>query len=171
MPSLKQLPCDRELPSFMQMLEDLRVKRPEELAEAMDVHPKTVRRWLDSQAAPKPVLLALYWLTRWGSASRDAELFNRAQVYQGLAEAQGRELKALKARVAHLSRLGDFSSANDPAIGAIGPAPSDELRLTFAGFEDAISTQQVATRARVGRALSDHSTFTNFRGARRAAGR
>lgn len=100
------------------MVEDLRLSAPG-LAELVGVSTSTAYRWLAAGTAPRSVGLSLFWLTRWGAHTLDAELFNRATVYQGLAEAMSRELWALQEQIARMGQIGQFGSANDPGAHVV----------------------------------------------------
>ena len=54
------------LPPLSLMLDDLGNPRPEAIAKTMGGTRSTVYRWLREDNAPRPVLLALFWLTNWG---------------------------------------------------------------------------------------------------------
>ena len=103
----------RRLPTLADMLRDLSAT-PEQIAKALHVNQSTVYRWITADKAPRPAMLALYWMTRWGQSEIDAELWNRASVYEGLAKALELELYKLQSSMVHLGQIGDFGSANDP---------------------------------------------------------
>ena len=106
----------RALPPFDTLYADLRITgaTPEVLARYLGVSLSTVYRWMAGAEPPRPALLAMYWISRWGLSELDAELFNRAQLLQGLADARARELRKLHDVIARLSSLGSFGAANDP---------------------------------------------------------
>lgn len=106
----------RHLPTFEQIYDDLRISgaTPEILAKFLGVSLSTVYRWLGGQEPPRPAMLAMYWITKWGLSELDAELYNRAQVYQGLADANAREIRKLHEVIKRISSLGSFGAANDP---------------------------------------------------------
>lgn len=56
----------RHLPPLSTMLDDIGRPSDLDLSRRLGVHPRTVRRWRRADAAPRPVLLALFWVTRWG---------------------------------------------------------------------------------------------------------
>jgi hypothetical protein len=85
-----------------------------QLSQALDVGQSTAYRWLAHNSAPKTALLAVFWLTTWGRSTLDAEAHNRANVYQGLAEAFERELWRQQQDFAKLANIGEYGSANDP---------------------------------------------------------
>lgn len=100
MMSIYKIPCTREVPTLADMLADLGRPHPATIAHALDVDVKTVRRWQKAGTAPRAVLLSLYWITKWGLAHLDADLFNAAQAYRQLSDAQARELASLRASLA-----------------------------------------------------------------------
>ncbi len=138
---LNRLPS--RTPSLAEMMHDCGGVTPRQLANAMGVNQRTVYRWMSEGSAPRPVLLALFWLTRWGMQSTDADLFNYATAQRGYAVAlkdelsrTQQEVRSLQTQIERLGRLGDFGSANDPAHGVTGPGPVEPaLSLTFACFE------------------------------------
>lgn len=101
-------------PSLAAMLEDIGAPGAEQLAMAMNVHADTARRWIREDDAPKAVMLALYWVTRWGMSAADANAHNDAVMSAGLARMRQEEVASLQEQVAHIERLADFGSANDP---------------------------------------------------------
>lgn len=103
----------RRLPTLAEMVNDLNAKPPD-LARYWGVSHSTVYRWLNVGNAPRPAMLALYWLTRWGLSELDAETHNRGEVYKQLAQALERELWRQREDFATLARIGHYGSANDP---------------------------------------------------------
>lgn len=86
------------LPNFDDLVVDIGRPHPSSIAKSLGVTERTVYRWLsDPQSAPRPAIISLFWLSRWGLSRLDAELFNRSQVYWGHAQALKRENAALEA--------------------------------------------------------------------------
>lgn len=85
----------KHTPPLSVMLEDLGRPRPAEVAKMLGVHPRTVYHWIAKDDAPRPALLALFWVTRWGLQWTDAEVYNLAQVHMSLAAAYKRRLDAI----------------------------------------------------------------------------
>jgi len=138
------LKTPRRLPALADMIRDLSAT-PDQIATALDVHRSTVYLWLRNGYAPRPAMLALYWMTRWGLSEIDAELWNAASVYRGLSQALERELWQVTQHIQQLDQLGDFGSANDPVSG---------LRSRY-GLDGAATFQPVegdtlATRSQAG---------------------
>lgn len=111
---LNRLPTPTECPSLGLLLSDLGSPSPRQLAKALDVSVATARRWIATNAAPRPVLLTLFWLTRWGMSRVDAESINLARIHAGRAMALEHEIRRLKRELARVVNLADFGSANDP---------------------------------------------------------
>jgi predicted DNA-binding transcriptional regulator AlpA len=89
----------RHLPPLLVLWEDIGRPHPATLAAALDVDTRTVRRWLKAGHAPRPVALALYWLTRWGQSEIDAHLTDRARLLASMVDCLNRELSTLRNRL------------------------------------------------------------------------
>jgi hypothetical protein len=156
---LNRLPT--KLPTLKEMMQDCCNATPLQLAKALGVNERTVWRWLKQDSAPRPALLALFWVTQWGMSAASAEVHNLASMHMALSGAlrselgkAQQEIKALQSQIEHLGRLGDFGSANDPAVGVTGPGPVNSLRLTFVGFEqECTPTHTARSQAIKARAL------------------
>lgn len=108
------------LPPFAAMADDVPCSRAV-LACALDVHPRTLARWIDDDAAPRVARLAVFWLTRWGQSQLDADLYNDNQTHAAMANALRTELIASQRQVARLRRALDaapLDSANSPIYRA-----------------------------------------------------
>lgn len=101
------------LPNIRAIVEDLNAT-PAEVAKALDVGLSTVYRWLQQNNAPRPAMLALFWLSRWGKSAIDCDMHNRSAVFEGLAKALERELWQQRQDFAKLAQIGHYGSANDP---------------------------------------------------------
>lgn len=104
----------RRLPALADMIRDLNAS-PSDVARVLHVSTSTVYRWLDDGQGPRPAALALFWLTSWGQDELSAEQADRANVYQGLAEALQRHVRTLETELQRLSQIGHYGSANDPS--------------------------------------------------------
>jgi hypothetical protein len=67
-----------------------------------------------ADAAPRPVMLALFYVSRWGASDVNSHAAHAATVHAAHAAALQRQLDELRAELARLARLGDFGAANDP---------------------------------------------------------
>jgi len=131
---LSRLPGPKDLPALSLILDDLGGPAPALLALALGVRVSTVRRWITTDTAPRPVMLALWWLTRWGMSAEATAAHNTAQLQRGLAEAWQREAEAARAELSRVLAVGDFGCANDPSLAArpAAPAPRPALQLVKA---------------------------------------
>lgn len=109
---LRRLP--KAMPPLSQMLDDIGNPDPAALAGSLDVTPSTARRWMRENCAPLPVLLALFWLTKWGTSEVDARAHNDAVAAACRARSLQDEVDALRASLQKVGRIADFGSANDP---------------------------------------------------------
>lgn len=109
---LNRLP--KELPPFEVMLKDIGDPSLPALAHALQVHESTLRRWLRGQDVPRVAMLAVFWLTRWGMSLADCEAHNTAVTQASLASALQAQVDDLQERIARLTTIGEFGSANDP---------------------------------------------------------
>ena len=149
---LHLLPKPRDVPSLETMLGDIGSPDAKALAKALGVTPRTVRNWRSAGYAPMPVLLALFWLTKWGQQWIHIDLYNTNQMHanqsnvyrHALAKAE-KEIADLHEQIERLGQLGDFGSANDPVGGVSGPGPvhpsPQPMTLTFDGFDRAATWQ------------------------------
>lgn len=95
----------RVMPTLSMMLHDLGSPTDAHLAAFLGVQARTVARWRTQGHAPRPVALALFWLTRWGRSQIDCQAVNDARLAYALAASE-------TARAARLAAaLGDGSVA------------------------------------------------------------
>lgn len=104
------------LPTFRAMVLDLGNPHARDLGEALGVHPHTVERWRRHDRAPRPVMLALFWLTSWGQSELDCDLHNRATHAGAHLAAAVSEAERLRRELARVLAAGDFGSANRPTF-------------------------------------------------------
>lgn len=108
-------------PDLHTMLADLGSPNVRQLGKALGVSPSTAARWIKTGEAPRPAMLALFWLTRWGVSQINCQAQNdaihQAQLaacYRGQLEEACARLMEAQAKLEHLSRIGHFGAANDP---------------------------------------------------------
>lgn len=112
---LARLP--KATPPLSIMLADIGSPSADGLAGAFGVTPKTAQSWISADHAPLPVLLAIFWLTRWGTSEIDARAHNDAVMAGIEANRLRKEIEEIQALLAAVGRIADFGSANDPAPG------------------------------------------------------
>lgn len=113
---LCQCPGPTGLPPLSLMLDDMGNPAPAELARTLGVPLASARRWVREDQAPRVVLLALFWLTRWGRSQVDCQAVNDARMQAQLARSNAEQLAAARAEIARLVALGDFGCANTPTM-------------------------------------------------------
>lgn len=112
---LARLP--KATPALSMMLADIGSPSAEGLAGAFGVTPRTAQSWISADHAPLPVLLSLFWLTKWGTSEIDARAHNDAVMAGMEANRLRKEIEEIQALLAAVGRIADFGSANDPVPG------------------------------------------------------
>ena len=103
------------LPPVSVMLDD--ISAPDaSIARALAVKPATVARWRRQDQAPRPVLLALFWVTRWGVSLVNADAHNAASMYAAYARTLADEAQRLRAELARVVALHGTGAANDASL-------------------------------------------------------
>lgn len=113
----------RRMPELATMLADIGNPSPEAVARALGVSTRSVQRWIAKEAAPRPVMVAIFWLTRWGMSSVNAEAVNLAALRSGEANVMRRKVEDLERKLVHLAKIADFSAANSPIVDLPDVAP------------------------------------------------
>lgn len=101
-------------PPLSYLLDDLFTRDPKKVAKHLGVTVRTLERWKAADDAPRAVLLALFYESRWGyslvaTTAHNGEMFARQE-----ADSLKRTNAALRVRIARLEALGNFDSANEP---------------------------------------------------------
>lgn len=94
-------PTAARLPPFAFLLNDMPASRSQ-VARHIGVSLRTLQRYEAEQQAPRPVMLSLYWESRWGRSAADADAHNAAMAHRGHARALERENAALRRRIVAL---------------------------------------------------------------------
>lgn len=101
-------------PPLSLLLDDMFEKNLKKVAKHLGVTVATLKRWKAADQAPKAVMLALFYESRWGYSLLYSTAYNAETMARGLAESFKRENAALRVRIARLEALGNFESANEP---------------------------------------------------------
>jgi predicted DNA-binding transcriptional regulator AlpA len=102
------------VPIWHTMMDDLCNPPPERVARVLGISKRSVYRYNETGFAPKPVCLAVFWLTRWGRSAVNAQAINDAVTAIQYVEGLRSQVAQLEATVKQLVQIGDFGSANDP---------------------------------------------------------
>lgn len=108
-------PSQAGLPSFSTMLQDLPAT-PAQVARHLDVTPRTLQRYVAEDQAPRVVMLAMFWETRWGRSAADAEAANWGALYYQRAQIMERQNVALRRQITALETAlaESHGAANSP---------------------------------------------------------
>jgi hypothetical protein len=167
---LNRLP--RQMPPLKAMLADIGCPSVKDIARALQVHETTVRKWLREDHAPHPVMLAVFWLTRWGVSAIDCEAHNAAVMSAGMARCRLEQIEKLETKILKLAQIGDFGSANDPDPSVVPletvknpppepPKPTSETELQPGYFRvDKTGLNRVSMRANAGLAAFEKMRAT-----------
>ncbi len=109
-----------QLPPLSVLLDDLPTRCRRQLARHLGIAERTLKRYQEQDQAPRLVMLALFWESRWGQSVIDCEVFNRDQLQRGHVEALQRQVQGLQRIIERLSAMGGHGAANDPLWGVSG---------------------------------------------------
>jgi hypothetical protein len=103
------------------MVADIGSPTPPRLARLLGVSVRTVQRWQAADLAPRPVLVALFLMTRWGRSVDSVQALNEASRQAGMATMYRRQAEALRRELARVLGAAEFGSANAPTMRDLGP--------------------------------------------------
>lgn len=109
-------PSQAGLPPFSVLLSDLPTS-PAQVARHLGLSAVTMARYSAAEQAPRPVMLAMFWESRWGRSAADVDASNHAAMQYRRAVSLERENAALKRRIIQLENervSGQFVAANTP---------------------------------------------------------
>lgn len=112
-------PSHAGLPGFSTMLADLPATR-HQVARHLGISTVTLNRYLRANQAPRQIMLALFWETRWGRSVADTEAANWGAVYYRQAKGLEREIQRMAGVIMRLEReldsmaIGGDGAANSP---------------------------------------------------------
>jgi predicted DNA-binding transcriptional regulator AlpA len=112
--SIEQAPVS--LPIWHMILEDLADPPVHRVARVLGLSSRTVHRYNQTGQVPRSVLLALFWLTRWGRSAVHTQAVNDAALAFAVARQREDEVTRLKVQLGRLESLGSFGSANAPLL-------------------------------------------------------
>jgi transcriptional regulator with XRE-family HTH domain len=110
-------PSQAGLPDLATLLADLPAT-PQQIAHHLGVSLATLKRWERDGQAPRPVMLALFWESRWGRSAADCEAAQYGSLMYQAYQASRNENAALRRQMVQLelelASSGAGSAANTP---------------------------------------------------------
>lgn len=115
-------PTPAGLPHLHTMLDDIPAT-PAKIAALLGIKPATLANYKRAGQAPQPIMLALFWETRWGMSAADCEARRFGDTYRDLAKSYERKnailLMQIKLLEAEIARMAMESSVRGAANGPI----------------------------------------------------
>lgn len=109
-------PSQAGLPALQTLLDDIPAT-PQKIADHLGISLATLRNYIKSGQAPRAVMLALFWESRWGRSAADTEAANYGAIYYRKAMGLKRQNEALLRQIgvleSELARAGS-GAANAP---------------------------------------------------------
>lgn len=109
-------PYGAQMPPLSALLADVR-HPPKAIARHLGISISTLNRYIAADAAPRPIMLALWIETRWGRATVETHVQNEAAHYHASFRMAQRQIVTLRAQIEVLEReraIGDGLPANSP---------------------------------------------------------
>lgn len=103
-------------PPLPVLLDDLTTRDLTAIAGHLGISTATLRRYKQAGQAPRAVLLALFFESRWGYSLTETTAHNGAMLERSWRQALERENAGLRVRIARLEAIGDFGAANQPVL-------------------------------------------------------
>jgi len=104
-----------QIPPLWLMLEDIPFSY-KQIASYLGISVRTLERYRNADSAPKSVLMALFWETKWGLSLVNSQAVNEAMYMRGLAHSLTDQLDESRKQIELLERTIASSSyaANSP---------------------------------------------------------
>lgn len=109
-------PTRAGLPALSVMLSDLPATRAQ-VARHLGISLSTLTKYAKAEQAPRAIMLALFWETRFGRSAADTEAANFGATYYRQAKGLERELQRMAGVILRLEQEMDYSrhgAANSP---------------------------------------------------------
>jgi len=114
-------PTGSHLPDFSTIVGDL-PQSPRQIARHLGITERTLRKYIRRNDAPRAVLVALFWETRWGRSAANAEAAHYGALQAQYAAALKRQNAELRRQIDVLqSQVGQVpgGAANSPIFGRV----------------------------------------------------
>lgn len=111
------------LPSLSILIDDQLTRDHEKIAKHVGVSLRSLQRYIAEDFAPRAVMLALFYESRWGYSVMGTNAHNDAVLSAQIAAGLTRENAALRVRIARLENLASAAvaendKANDSGFGS-----------------------------------------------------
>lgn len=90
-------PSSAGLPHITTMLDDIPASL-DQVARHLGIQTSTLKKYKRQGGAPRAIMLALFWETKWGRSAADTEAANAAQVFRS-------ETKSIQAHAGRLAGI------------------------------------------------------------------
>lgn len=114
------------LPPFSTLIEDQFTRDHQKIAKQVGVSLRTLQRYIAIDGAPRAVMLALFYESRWGVSLIHTSAHNDAVISAQLAASLGRENASLRARIAYVEALAASKAKTDQDDQANGFGSANE---------------------------------------------
>lgn len=104
----------RHLPDLHTILRDLGNPHASQIAKHLGVNVRTVYAWKAKNDAPRPALLALFWLSSYGQSALYCDLYNGYRMQKSLTDMLRKENTTLREMAAKKAPEGAFSVPHEP---------------------------------------------------------
>lgn len=111
-------PTAAGLPPFSILFHDIPASLSQ-ISRHLGLSPGTVRRYLRDDQAPRAVMLALFWESRWGRSAANCEAANFGQVHYALAQSLKEKNQVLLDQIGLLEAALALQDGNHAANGPI----------------------------------------------------
>lgn len=108
-------PRPASLPGITQLVQSLPAT-PRQVARHLDLADRTLQRYIATDSAPRAVMLALFWETRWGRETADNEAAVWSTIQYRRAEGLERQVAELRRQIGVLegAQAEGWTAANSP---------------------------------------------------------
>lgn len=104
------------LPHIQTMINDLPATK-KQIARHLGITERSLNRYIRAEGAPRAIMLALFWETKWGRSAADTEAANYGAIYYRKAMGLERQNQKLRQQIATL----ETELANTNYVAANSP--------------------------------------------------
>jgi hypothetical protein len=104
------------LPHIQIMIDDIPTDK-KQIARHLGITLRSLNRYIRAEGAPRAIMLALFWETKWGRSAADTEAANYGAIYYRKAMGLERTNQKLRQQIVTLETEltnSNYSAANSP---------------------------------------------------------